>query len=384
MSEAPPPSNTTVPLASAPVTPPARASVVSRALPIYVALVGAILTWIGIGLLERLMHVLILIFISALLAAAMTAPVDFLERLRIPRLISATLIQLAVVAVFVVAGWLLLPPLFDQGARFVDSVPERIQDAEGLQQRYDELSREYPQLESLDEQVSGFGERVLGTVGDQLVGLPQRLAQLMLDLLAISVISALLVANRPRLQRFGLSLLQPRHREHAGHVLDEMWRRLGHYVRAKLIVMAIIGTITFVPLWLLGVDYPLLLAGIVALGEAIPQVGPWIARVPLFGIAALESWQTLVAVIVLSLIVENLKGYLISPAVEGDQLSIDPLVVILSVLAGGLLLGPIGAFIAVPFAACVQVVCEEVLIPWRRGQIDEPGEAGGSAAAAPG
>ena len=113
-------------------------------MPIYVALVGAILTWIGIMLLTRLMHVLILIFISALFAAAMTAPVDFLERLRVPRLISATLIQLAVVAVIGVACWLLLPPLFNQGARLVDSLPDRIQDAEGLQKRYDELRRPVP------------------------------------------------------------------------------------------------------------------------------------------------------------------------------------------------------------------------------------------------
>jgi predicted PurR-regulated permease PerM len=98
--------------------------------------------------------------------------------------------------------------------------------------------------------------------------------------------------------------------------------------------------------------------------------------VPLFGVAALEGWRTLILVVILSLIVENLKGYLISPAVEGTQLDIDPLVVVLAVLSGAALLGPLGAFIAVPAAACVQVVCEEVIIPWRRAQLGEaePGE----------
>ena len=217
--------------------------------------------------------------------------------------------------------------------------------------------------------MTGFGERIVGAFGERLVDIPQRLAQLMLDLLAISVISALLVANRPRLQRFALSLVARRHREHTGDVLDKMWHRLGHYVRAKLIVMAIIGTITFVPLFLLGVQYPLLLAGIVALGEAIPQVGPWIARVPLFAIAALEDWQTLAAVVVLSVIVENLKGYLISPYVEGDQLSIDPLVVMLSPYKQQ---HPVArrAFVAVP-QRMVRWLYK--MIPWRHRQNERPG-----------
>ena len=342
----------------------------ARAAPIYLALLGAILTVIGLMLLVRLTHLLVIIFISALFAAAMTGPVDFLERWRIPRLISASLLQLAVVAVIAVGAWLVVPPLLDQGAGAVDTVPDRLQQYEGLQQRYDELRQQYPQLGSLDDQVSSIGERLVSAVGNRLVDLPLRIGQLLLDLLAISVISALLVAQRPRLQAFVLSLLRPHHRERANVVLDKMWFRLGRYVRAKLIVMAIIGAITFAALFFLDVRYPLLLAGIVALGEVIPQVGPWIARIPLFGIAALEGWKTFLAVVIVSVLIENLKGYLISPAVEGDQLDLNPLVVILAVLAGGILLGPIGALVAVPAAACIQVICEEVLIPWRRAQVE--------------
>jgi predicted PurR-regulated permease PerM len=109
---------------------------------------------------------------------------------------------------------------------------------------------------------------------------------------------------------------------------------------------------------------------IVAFGELIPQVGPWVARVPLFAVAALDGGVTLLLAVIASVVIENLKGYLISPVVEGSQLDIDPLTVIIAVLAGGALLGPIGALVAVPAAACVQVICEEVLIPWRRRKVD--------------
>jgi len=75
-------------------------------------------------------------------------------------------------------------------------------------------------------------------------------------------------------------------------------------------------------------------------------------------------------------VIENLKGYLISPFVEGDQLDIHPLAVFVAVLVGATLAGPAGAFVAVPAAAIVDIVVREVVVPWRQEQIaDEDGRA---------
>ena len=114
-----------------------------------------------------------------------------------------------------------------------------------------------------------------------------------------------------------------------------MWFRLGRYVRAKLIVMVIIGAITFATLFFLDVRYPLLLAGIVALGEVDPAGRPVDRARAAVRHRRARGLADLRAVVIASVIIENLKGYLISPAVEGDQLDLNPLVVILAVLAGG-------------------------------------------------
>ena len=95
------------------------------------------------------------------------------------------------------------------------------------------------------------------------------------------------------------------------------------------------------------------------------------ARIPLFAIAAFEGWQTLALAFAASVVIDNLKGFVISPFVEGEQLDIHPLLVIVAVLVGASTLGFAGAFIAVPAAAMIQVVFEEVIIPWRRRQIGE-------------
>jgi predicted PurR-regulated permease PerM len=345
-------------------------SVAARALPLYTALVGALLTALALMLLVRLQHLLLILFISVLLAAAMNGPVGFLERMRIPRLVSASVLQLFVVGAVALGVWLATPPLVDQATGLADTVPAKVQEFRGLQESYNDLRRDYPQLGSLDKQLTSAGERIASAVGSRLVDLPLRLASVLLDLLAISVLSALIVAKHEQISNLVLSLVHPRHRGQTRRVFDEIWDRLGRYVRAKLIVMVIVGGITYGALLLIGVRYPLLLAVVVAFGELIPQVGPWVARVPLFVVAALDGGVTLLFTVIASVIIENLKGYLISPVVEGRQLDIDPLTVIIAVLVGGALLGPIGALVAVPFAACVQVVCEEVLIPWRRRKID--------------
>ena len=83
--------------------------------------------------------------------------------------------------------------------------------------------------------------------------------------------------------------MHPDDRKFVGGLLEKMWTRVGAYLRAKLIVMAIVGALTYVALLVIGVPFALVLAIIVALGEAIPRAGPWLARIPLLGIAALEG-----------------------------------------------------------------------------------------------
>lgn len=346
-------------------------SPIQQALPIYYALLLAILTVLGIMILIRLQHVLLILFISVLFAATLAQPAEFLTRFRIPRIGAVILIYLGVAAVLALIGWFVVFPVLSEISDLGAEFPEYADRLEGARQAYEELSEEYPQLQSFDDEFSEIGARISNSAGDMLIGLPTRIARLAFDALSIFFISTLLVTNRERIRDLVLSMVHPSHRDQWEDVLTSIWTRLGYFLLAKLIVMAIVGAMAFVGLFFLGVRFPFLLAIIVAAGQIIPRIGPWFARIPLIGIAALDGLDMVIYVIILSVIVENLKGYLISPIVEGDQLNIHPLLVFVSVLIGGSLLGVAGAFIAVPVAAAVQVVFEEVFVPWRNGHFIE-------------
>ena len=346
-----------------------RESVVQRAMPIYYALLFAILTAFGLYLLMRLSGVLLILFISLLFAAAAARPASQLERLRIPSGIAVLLVYLVAMAVVGAIGWFVLPPLFGQVATLVDEIPNYVDRYQAVRESWERLREQYPELQPFEEQVATAGSRLLSSVGSRLAELPSQLFSLFLDVLSIFVISMLLVTTRGRLLGFILSLISHEHRDTAERVMREMWERIGYYVRAKLIVMTIIAVITYVALIIIGVPYAVLLSIVVGLGEAVPRIGPWLARIPLLIIAALQGWTTFLLVFGASLVIENAKGYAISPWVEGDQLDIHPLLVFVAVLVGAALLGVAGAFVAVPAAAMVQVMFEEVILPWRRAQI---------------
>lgn len=344
-------------------------SAIRQALPIYYGLMFAFLTACGLLLLWWLRDVLLILFVSVLFAAAVSRPSAYLERIGIPRGIAALLVYLASFAILVGVGWFVVPPAVSQIATLADDAPEYAERYDQLRESYDELAEKYPTLGTFDEQVGAFQGRIINSVGARLLTLPTRLFTLFLDTLAVFVISMLVVTSREKLLAFILSMVHPRHRAATQNVLVKMWQRLGHYLRAKLIVMAIIGAITYVTLLLIGLPYALVLAILVAFGVLIPRVGPWIARIPLLAIALLNGWVTFGLTFLASVIIDNLKGMVISPFVEGDQLDIPPLLVFVAILVGAALLGPAGAFVAVPAAAMVQVVFEEVIIPWRRRQL---------------
>lgn len=344
-------------------------SVWERAKPIYLALLLALLTLVAFRALAELTHVLLILFVSVLFAAALSGPVARLERWRVPRVISVVGIYLAALALVVATLWLVTPPLFDQLASLGDRAPEYAERYDNVRDAYEDIRENYTSLPPFDTQVSRLGNRILEDAGESAVGLPSRIFELFLDLLSVFVISMLLVTNRERLLGFTLALVHPSDRGFVRSLLERMWVRVGAYLRAKIIVMAIVGAITYVALLLIGVPFALVLAIIVALGEAIPRAGPWLARIPLLGIAALEGWETFALTFGASVVIENAKGYAISPWVEGEQLDIHPLLVFVAVLVGAALGGFAGAFVAVPLAAIVDLFIRDVVIPWRGRQL---------------
>jgi predicted PurR-regulated permease PerM len=164
------------------------------------------------------------------------------------------------------------------------------------------------------------------------------------------------LVEHARLQRYTLSFLPAERRAGARDAWNEIETRLGLWVRGQLILMGAMGAATAVTYTVLGLPGALLLGLIAALTEAIPIVGPLLGAIPAVLVAATVSPELAVVVAVVYIVLQFLEGSVLVPLVMRNTVGISPLLVLVSLLIGGAVAGLVGAFLAVPVAAAIEIV----------------------------
>lgn len=337
---------------------------------IYAALVLALLTVVVWNILAELEWLLILLYLAVLVACGIAGPVGWIERRGLNRAVAILVVFSIIASVFAGIAWYAIPPLVVQAGALIDEIPDYIARGERLRTRWLEWEESYPALDQLEERLLEFSGQAGTTATEVLLGLPATIAKTVFAVTSILTFAFLFLMTWERMKTAVLMLIHPRHRDKTNQVLGEIGLRLGAYLRAKIIVMTIVGTWVYVTLLLLDSRFALLAAMAAALMEAIPRIGPWIGRAVIV-LAVIPLGVTAVVIAVVShVIIENIKGLWLSPLVEGHVVDIHPLTAFVSVIAGGLLLGWVGALVAVPTAAAIQTVVELVIVPWRRRQLE--------------
>jgi len=323
----------------------------------------------GVYLLARLQFLIILLFLSVLVACGISDPVRWLERRGLGRALAILVVYAVIGAVLTGIGWYALPRLLGQAGAVAQDLPDQFAQAQQVRQRLVETQADYPILGDLDARLVAITEDAGGNATRILLDLPAAVAKTVFSVTSILTLAFLFLLTWHEIRTTFMSLIDPRHRAKTDQVLAEMGERLGAYLRAKVIIMVIVGAWVYGSLALLGSPYAVLAAIFAGTMEALPRIGPWIGRAAIVLAAAPLGWRAVAIAVVAHVVIENIKGYGLSPLIEGSQVDIHPLTAFIAVIAGGLLLGWIGALVAVPAAAVIQVVVEDVLIPWRRRRV---------------
>jgi predicted PurR-regulated permease PerM len=192
--------------------------------------------------------------------------------------------------------------------------------------------------------------------------------------LVISVFVGLYMAADPNLYRRGFLRLVPmRFREHAGDILDQLHDTLRAWLLGTLVLMVIVGTMTGVGLWALGIPLAFALGIIAFFLEFIPYVGPILAAIPAVLIASSVGGQEVLFVLLLYWGVQSIEGYLLSPLVYQRSAHIPPVLTISAQVVLGTLLGVIGIIFATPLTACFMVLVQRLYVEDTLGdKLDRP------------
>lgn len=328
---------------------------------------------------ERALGVFIVFFIAIILAEGLRPLVDALYRRRMPRVLAVLFIFLGIVAVLSGLAYLLIQPLLDQIAGFVTALPSYVAQAQSLLTQLQQLTSGNPQIARAVQLI----EDQMGTLLTQgvpvLLQLPLAIGDLVFNALLILVVSFLWLTSIQRFRPFVLSLLPGSAQPTADAVISDIGRKLGGYFRGVLLNMVVIGTLSGLGLWLLGVPYPALLGLLAGLTEMIPFLGPWISGAVAVTVAALAVDPLKAGqVVILFMGLQQIEGNTLLPIVMNRTVQLNPLLIVIAVLLGGALFGLAGSVLAVPLAAVVEVMVMRVLAPAARrasARVDEKAAA---------
>jgi predicted PurR-regulated permease PerM len=168
------------------------------------------------------------------------------------------------------------------------------------------------------------------------------------------------LTERPRLQRYALAFLPLNRREGVRDGWNEVEARLGLWVRGQLVLMGTLGLATGVAYSLIGLPGSLLLAVWAAIAEVVPMVGPLIGAVPALLTATTISPETVLVTLAVYIVLQLVEGNVLVPIVMRNAVGLSPFLVLVSILVGWTVGGPLGAVVAVPLVAGIEVVLERL------------------------
>lgn len=191
----------------------------------------------------------------------------------------------------------------------------------------------------------------------------------------VLVLIVYMMVDAERLRNLFLLFYPARERGRRRKTILRLSRRMSSWLAAQLLLALIVGSATFVLLLALRIPYALPLALVAGIGEMIPVLGPILSAIPAVIIALfLSPWQFW-GVLIGAIVIQQVENYLLVPRIVGEKMSISPLAIFVAFLIGGSLLGIIGAILAIPVSAIIQVTFEEAFVA-RRERRQDPGRAG--------
>jgi len=326
-------------------------------------LVSATLTAAFVWLLYLVRDTLLLIYVAGLIAVGISPLVDRLEqqrvitRIRPPRwaaILSVCVVLLTAVILFVM---LMVPPLVEQAGGFLAAAPDLLSRGQQWLIERGILGREITIGEAV-RQAPGAGTDAVGTVLSAIWGFVGGV----FGVVTILIVAFYLLVDADNIVRAMVRLFPRQERSRVRDAFRRAAEKVSAWLAGQLLLAAIIGVTAAIGLWILGVPYFYVLALIAGVGELIPIVGPLLAAVPAVAVAFSESPALALGVAVFFFAQQQVENHVLVPKVMSRQVGISPVVVIMALLIGGSLLGLVGAILAVPTAAILQVLLQELLV----------------------
>ena len=281
-----------------------------------------------------------------------------------PRWVGVLTAALGLAAVAGAFVALLVPTVIEQSTQLVQDLPaiiDGVMRAEWFVQLDEEFHLQQA-VRAQTERLAADGVAVTDLFGG-LLGFGQTVLNAVFSVLVVVVLTLYFLSSLPHMKYWAYRLAPRSRRPRIEALSEQITSSVGHYVMGQSFVAALNGAVAFTALAIAGAPFAVLLAAIAAFMAFIPLVGAAIGGTLLTLVSLLTSWQTAAVFAAIYFVYLQIEAYVISPRVMARAVSVPAAVAVIAVIAGGALLGVLGALMAIPLAAALLLLVREVFIP---------------------
>ena len=342
----------------------------NRQSPFYVGFVGALGVLTAYGLWQALASldtVLTLLAVAFFLTLALNPIVEILVRGGMHRGGAVAAVFGMAVGVFVLLGFVVVPPVTQQAAELAQNAPIYANDVLS-NPRLQDLDQHYHLVDKVQEELnkrltdSDFMSQVAGGV----LNAGRVLASGIFSTLTVLVLTLYFLASLPTLKQAAYAVVPASRRRRVISLSEEIMRRVGSYAIGQVVVAAVNAFCAWIMMSIVGIPYAAVLAVAVGFLGLVPMVGATLGAVLVAAVALFDDPRKAVIALVYFVIYQQTENYLVAPRIMQRTVSVPGAVTIVAALIGGTLLGMLGALLAIPAAAGLLLIYDEVLVPRQR------------------
>jgi predicted PurR-regulated permease PerM len=340
---------------------------INRSHPFYfgfVATLGALSAIVLMRALGSVSQVFVLILIALFLATGLNPAVEAIRSRGVSRVTAVTIIFVSVIAFVIFFAWVVIPPVVSQGSQLINSLPSLLQDLKS-NATINRLNEQFAIIDTLQAKLREFtedGTLLVSTFGG-VIGVGRSVISGTFSALTILVLTLYFITSLPQMVKLGVRLAPASRRDRVAKLTNAIIARVGSFVGAQIFIAFMAAIFVVVLGILLGLPSPVAIAMVVFVCALVPLIGHFLGSAVVTIIALTVSIPVGVIALITYIVYVQIENYIVTPRIMKKTLEVPGAVTIVAALIGSSLLGLVGGLLAVPVAAAIILILDEVVYP---------------------
>lgn len=330
----------------------------------FIATLGALTAIVLMRALASVTQIFVLILIALFLATGLNPAVEALRKRNLSRAAAVAVIFASVIGFVVFFAFVLVPPVVSQGTQLIENAPQLLRDLM-KNETINKLNVQFGLIDTLQARLSSItsdGTLLISTFGG-VIGVGKTVLSGFFTALTILVLTLYFITSLPQAVDLGVSLVPASRRDRVRLLTNAIIERVGLFVGSQILIAGMGAVFVLILATILQLPSPIAIGMIVFVVALIPLIGHFIGSAIVTLIALTQSPLIGLIAFVSYVVYVQIENYVVTPRIMKRTLAVPGAVTIISALIGSSLLGLVGGLLAVPVAASIILILDEVVIP---------------------